>query len=134
MWIVVWNLALFSLLTSANSQLRIVLKMLSATKSGKFQMTIHIDYDREENKIESILASQSNVIRTLEICVLPSSWRFLVWKIFLQAFGDKWAEDRWACLQKWLLRCFVVYVHTQQNMLWPREVELTFKFNSSTFF
>ena len=39
--------------------------MLSATKSGKFQMTIHIDYDREENKIESILASQSNVIRTL---------------------------------------------------------------------
>ena len=28
-------------------------------------MTIHIDYDREENKIESILASQSNVIRTL---------------------------------------------------------------------
>ena len=41
--------------------------MLSATKSGKFQMTIHIDYDREENKIESILASQSNVIRTLVI-------------------------------------------------------------------
>ena len=42
--------------------------MLSATKSGKFQMTIHTDYDREENKIESILASQSNVIRTLETC------------------------------------------------------------------
>ena len=35
------------------------------TKSGKFQMTFHIDYDREENKIELILESQSNVIRTL---------------------------------------------------------------------
>ena len=30
-------------------------------------MTIHIDYDREENKIESILASQSNVIRILGV-------------------------------------------------------------------
>ena len=30
-------------------------------------MTIHIDYDREENKIELILASQGNVIRTLSI-------------------------------------------------------------------
>ena len=29
-------------------------------------MTIHIDYDREENKIELILESQGNVIRTLE--------------------------------------------------------------------
>ena len=28
-------------------------------------MTIHIDYDREENKIELILKSQDNVIRTL---------------------------------------------------------------------
>ena len=28
-------------------------------------MTIHIDYDREENKIELILKSQGNVIRTL---------------------------------------------------------------------
>ena len=28
-------------------------------------MTIHIEYDREENKIELILDSQSNVIRTL---------------------------------------------------------------------
>ena len=28
-------------------------------------MTIHIDYDREENKIESILASQTKMIRTL---------------------------------------------------------------------
>ena len=45
--------------------------MLSATKSGKFQMTIHIDYDREENKIESILASQSNVIRTLATYFQP---------------------------------------------------------------
>ena len=28
-------------------------------------MTIHIDYDREENRIELILESQGNVIRTL---------------------------------------------------------------------
>ena len=40
-------------------------EMLSARKSGKFQMANHIDYDREENKIELILDSQSNVIRTL---------------------------------------------------------------------
>ena len=40
--------------------------MLSERKSGKFQMAIHIDYDREENKIELILDSQGNVIRTLE--------------------------------------------------------------------
>ena len=40
--------------------------MLSVTKSGIFQMTIHIDYDREENKIELILYSQGNVISTLE--------------------------------------------------------------------
>ena len=32
-------------------------------------MTIHIDYDREENKIESILESQGNVIRTLMYCI-----------------------------------------------------------------
>ena len=37
-------------------------------KSAKFQMTIHIDYDREENKIESILASQTKMIRTLPAC------------------------------------------------------------------
>ena len=29
-------------------------------------MAIHIDYDREENKIESILDSQGNVISTLK--------------------------------------------------------------------
>ena len=39
--------------------------MLSVRKSGKFQMAIHIDYDREENKIEFILDSQGNVISTL---------------------------------------------------------------------
>ena len=37
-------------------------------------MTIHIDYDREENKIESILASQSNVIRTLKMPFLGTIW------------------------------------------------------------
>ena len=40
-------------------------EMLSVTKSGIFQMTIHIDYDKEENKIELILDSQGNEIRTL---------------------------------------------------------------------
>ena len=40
-------------------------EMLSVRKSGKFQMAIHIDYDREENKIELILDSQGNVISTL---------------------------------------------------------------------
>ena len=30
-------------------------------------MTIHIDYDREENKIQFILDSQGSVIRTLVI-------------------------------------------------------------------
>ena len=39
--------------------------MLSVTKSRIFQMTIRIDYDREENKIEYILASQTKMIRTL---------------------------------------------------------------------
>ena len=38
---------------------------VSKVKSAKIQMTIHIDYDREENKIESILASQTKMIRTL---------------------------------------------------------------------
>ena len=41
-------------------------EMLSVRKSGKFQMANHIDYDREENKIELILDSQGNVISTLE--------------------------------------------------------------------
>ena len=40
-------------------------EMLSVTKSGTFQMTIHIDNDREENKIELILYSQGNVISNL---------------------------------------------------------------------
>ena len=69
MWIVIWILALFSLLTSAQSQLIFVLKCISVTKSGKFQMTIHIDYDREENNIELSLDSQCNVIRTLTLLV-----------------------------------------------------------------
>ena len=38
---------------------------VSMEKSAKFQMTIHIDYDREENKNELFLDSQGNVIRTL---------------------------------------------------------------------
>ena len=42
---------------------------VSKVKSAKIQMTIHIDYDREENKIESILASQTKVIRTLVLTV-----------------------------------------------------------------
>ena len=38
---------------------------VSNVKSAKIQMTIHIDYDREENKIELVLASQGNLISTL---------------------------------------------------------------------
>ena len=34
-------------------------------KSAKFQMTIHIDNDREENKIQFLMASQTKMIRTL---------------------------------------------------------------------
>ena len=36
-------------------------------KSAKFQMTIHIDYDREENKIQFLMASQTKMIRTLNV-------------------------------------------------------------------
>ena len=41
-------------------------------------MTIHIDYDREENKIELILESQGNVIRTLIIDFAETLYDFLV--------------------------------------------------------
>ena len=34
-------------------------------KSAKFQMTIHIDYDREENKIRFLMASHTKMISTL---------------------------------------------------------------------
>ena len=37
-WMAVWILALFWLLTSVNSQLRFVLKMISVTKGAKFQI------------------------------------------------------------------------------------------------
>ena len=30
-------------------------------------MTIHIDYDREENKIQFLMASQTKMIRTLAL-------------------------------------------------------------------
>ena len=63
--------------------------MLSATKSGKFQMTIHIDYDREENKIESILASQSNVIRTLTNVVYPKQL-LVSFFLNLRTLEEKW--------------------------------------------
>ena len=43
-------------------------------------MTIHIDYDREENKIELFLDSQSNVIGTLKHSV--KSKNFSVTQIF----------------------------------------------------
>ena len=36
-------------------------------KSAKFQMTIHIDNDREENKIQFLMASQTKMIRTLVV-------------------------------------------------------------------
>ena len=34
-------------------------EMLSVRKSGKFQMAIHIDYDREENKTRFLMVSQT---------------------------------------------------------------------------
>ena len=36
-------------------------------KSAKFQMTIHIDYDREENKIQFLMDSQTKMISTLSL-------------------------------------------------------------------
>ena len=65
MWIVIWNFPLFVALSIFKTILSWELAEVSNEKSAKFQTTIHIDYDREENKIESILASQSNMIRTL---------------------------------------------------------------------
>ena len=48
-------------------------------------MTIHIDYDREENEIESILASQTKMIRTLiqytSLKSSPTSKRLHILKI-----------------------------------------------------
>ena len=45
-------------------------------------MTFHIGYDREEDKIELILASQGNVISTLKTFSLQSSSRHRVWETF----------------------------------------------------
>ena len=52
-------------------------------KSAKFQMTIHIDNDREENKIELILYSQGNVISTLirKVCRMNLSTCYHNYKI-----------------------------------------------------
>ena len=44
-------------------------------------MTIHIDYDREENRIELILDSQGNVIRTL-VLATNCNISILGWWIF----------------------------------------------------
>ena len=44
-------------------------------KSAKFQMTIHIDYDREENKIQFLMASQTKMIRTLQFSLHSEVFR-----------------------------------------------------------
>ena len=53
-------------------------------KSAKFQMTIHIDYDREENKIQYLMASQTKMIRTLDLIVLLK-WRKRLKKYFVES-------------------------------------------------
>ena len=74
MWIVIWNFPLFVALSIFKTILSWELAEVSNEKSAKFQMTIHIDYDREENKIESILASQTKMIRTLEASFLSKKF------------------------------------------------------------
>ena len=48
-------------------------------------MTIHIDYDREENKIELILDSQTKMIRTLELLLHLNMMNYVdvVWNTVL---------------------------------------------------
>ena len=65
MWIIIWNFSLFVALNIFKTILSWELAEVSNEKSAKFQTTIHIDYDREENKIELILDSQTKMISTL---------------------------------------------------------------------
>ena len=47
-------------------------------------MTIQIDFDREENKIELLMASQTEMIRTLKACsTLPSKTKRCCKKVSL---------------------------------------------------
>ena len=80
MWIVAWNLMLFSLLTSTYSQLRIVLKMLTAKKAWNFKWQFTLIMT-EENKIGLILTSQGNVIRILDKSNFSEAWLF-TWCLF----------------------------------------------------
>ena len=74
MWIVIWNVPLFVTLMQFKTNLSWDWAEVSKVKSAKIQMTIHIDYDREENKIELILESQGNVISTLQRA--STVWKF----------------------------------------------------------
>ena len=66
-WMAVWILALFWLLTSVNSQLRFVLKMVSVTKGAKFQIANQNHNDSNQNEIWFINLSQTTVNKTLEV-------------------------------------------------------------------
>ena len=59
-------------------------------------MTIHIDYDREDNRIESILASQTKMISTLNGA--------LTWNIELLEFKSQWLVLL-VCTKKWWIMC-----------------------------
>ena len=65
MWIVIWNFPLFVALSIFKTILSWELAEVSNEKSAKFQTTIHIDYDREENKTQFLMVSQTKMIRTL---------------------------------------------------------------------
>ena len=65
MWIVIWNFPLFVALSIFKTILSWELAEVSNEKSAKFQTTIHIDYDREENKTQFLILSQTKMIRTL---------------------------------------------------------------------
>ena len=68
-------------------------------KSAKFQMTIHIDNDREENEIQFLMASQTKMIRTLVsafvIFILPCWQGQFEWNFFkIVSFGT-WQYENW---------------------------------------
>ena len=95
MWIVIWNFPLFVALSIFKTILSWELAEVSNEKSAKFQTTIHIDYDREENKTRFLMVSQTKMIRTL---LTKKTWhnRVTIWRFTLIAFrrGRKWFITR----------------------------------------
>ena len=58
-------------------------------------MTIHIGYDREEDKIELILASQGNVISTLDAITKETGFLFPTYtRIFLSTWTKLFENSR----------------------------------------